>query len=50
MQMKSDLDHAALFFYKKNRETNIFFSARGDIWMIFSWMHSCIRHYLGLDS
>ena len=37
------------FFYKKNRETNIFFLVPGgDIWMIFSWMHACIQRYLGL--
>ena len=49
MQMKSDLDHAALFFYKKKSwNEHIFLVPGGDIWMIFSWMHTCIWHYLGL--
>ena len=36
MQMKSDLDNAALFFTKKIVKRTYFLVPGGDIWMIFS--------------
>ena len=36
------------FLQKKIVKRTYFLVPGGDIWMIFSWMHTCIWHYLGL--